>query len=409
MDDEEKMMGLKKAYADVLFNISKEAAARVMSSEKKAAQYQNELKSSKDEALRMLMRLKQMMDSKTSEAEAASLSQQSKIDELEAQLQEAEDIVKDLREELEEAHSQLERVKRVNSHHHANEPKNLSSREPGARIYEAAIASYISNPDLLPSIISRPKDPGLYRNGCTQRIRACERNSAETDKVMDKDNNNNKRESEEDEEKVPSTKTKTLSELEAKLMADSNCRSFLQKKKRANRLRKVLKISSVNEHVPASDKDGGGGAGQSKTARTMSQDSLGDERKAVEAFGGGGSTVLQKDEGLKGKTVDVEKVDASGANSSYTTVGERVIKYTFQRKRKREALSVGEVKTAVEAERETGDQKTGEKKTGDQETGDQKTEQSKSSLLSMESSRESRRLAQVARQLISLSEKKWWH
>ncbi|KAL8042113.1 hypothetical protein ABFX02_09G029700 [Erythranthe guttata] len=406
MDDEEKMMGLKKAYADVLFNISKEAAARVMSSEKKAAQYQNELKTSKDEALRMLMRLKQMMDSKTSEAEAASLSQQSKIDELEAQLQEAEDIVKDLREELEEAHSQLERVKRGNSHHHVNEPKNLSSREPGARIYEAAIASYISNPDLLPSIISRPKDPGLYRNGCTQRIRACERNSAETDKVMDKDNNsnkNNKRESEEDEEKMPSTKTKTLSELEAKLMADSNCRSFLQKKKRANRLRKVVKISSVNGHAPVSDKDDGGGAGQSKTARTMSQDSLGDERKAVEAFGGG-STVLQKDEGLKGKTVDVEKVDVSGANSSYTTVGERVIKYTFQRKRKREALSGGEVKTAVEAEKETE-----VKKTGDQETSDQKSEQSKSSLLSMESSRESRRLAQVARQLISLSEKKWWH
>ncbi|KAL7098638.1 hypothetical protein ACP275_09G030400 [Erythranthe tilingii] len=397
MDAEEKMLGLKKAYADVLFNISKEAAARVMSSEKKAAQYQNELKTSKDEALRMLMRLKQMMDSKVSEAEAASLSQQSKIDELEAQLQEAEDIVKDLREELEEAHSQLERVKRGNSHHHANEPKNLSSREAGARIYsyqtEAAIASYISNPDLLPSIISRPKDPGLYRNGCTQRIRACERNSAETDKVMDKDSNkNNKRENEEDEEKVPSTKTKTLSELEEKLMADSNCQSFLHKKKRANRLRKVVKISSVNRHIPASDKDGGG-AGQSKTASVMSEDSLGDERKAVEAFGGG-STVLQKDEGLKGKTVDVEKVDVSGANSSYTTVGERVIKYTFQRKRKRESLSVGEVKTAVEAEKETE-----VKKTGDQETGDQKTEQSKSSLLSMESSRESRRLAQVARQV----------
>ncbi|EYU42500.1 hypothetical protein MIMGU_mgv1a019743mg [Erythranthe guttata] len=396
------MLGLKKAYADVLFNISKEAAARVMSSEKKAAQYQNELKTSKDEALRMLMRLKQMMDSKTSEAEAASLSQQSKIDELEAQLQEAEDIVKDLREELEEAHSQLERAKRGNSHHHANEPKNLSLREPGARIYEAAIASYISNPDLLPSIISRPKDPGLYRNGCTQRIRACERNSVETDKGMDKDNNsnkNNKRESEEDEEKVPSTKTKTLSELEEKLMADSNCRSFLQKKKRANRLRKVVKISSVNVDVSVSDKDGGGGAGQSRTARTMSEDSLGDERKAVKAFGGGGSTVLQKDEGLKRKTVDVEKVDVSGANSSYTTVGERVIKYTFQRKRKREALSGGEVKTSVEAEKETEVKKTGDQKMGDQETSDQKTEQSKSSLLSMESSRESRRLAQVARQV----------
>lgn len=62
-------MALKKAYADVIFNISKEAAARVMASEKRAARYQHELKLAKEEALRMLLRIKQMMDSQVNKFE----------------------------------------------------------------------------------------------------------------------------------------------------------------------------------------------------------------------------------------------------------------------------------------------------------------------------------------------------
>ncbi|KAK6123435.1 hypothetical protein DH2020_042817 [Rehmannia glutinosa] len=86
MDAQEKLTALKKAYADIILNISKEAAARVMSSERRAARCQHDLKVGKEEALRMLMRLKQMMDSKISQAKVASLNQQNKIEELEAQL-----------------------------------------------------------------------------------------------------------------------------------------------------------------------------------------------------------------------------------------------------------------------------------------------------------------------------------
>lgn len=60
----QKLKALKKAYADIIFNTTKDAAARVMSSERKAARYQHELKVSKEEALQMLLRLKQMMDFK---------------------------------------------------------------------------------------------------------------------------------------------------------------------------------------------------------------------------------------------------------------------------------------------------------------------------------------------------------
>lgn len=58
------MTALKKAYAEIMLNTTKEAAARIMASESKAALYQHELRVAKEEGVRMLMRLKQMMDSK---------------------------------------------------------------------------------------------------------------------------------------------------------------------------------------------------------------------------------------------------------------------------------------------------------------------------------------------------------
>lgn len=59
----QRLTALKMAYADIMLNTTKEAAARIMSSETKVARYQHELKVAKEEGLRMLLRLKQMMDS----------------------------------------------------------------------------------------------------------------------------------------------------------------------------------------------------------------------------------------------------------------------------------------------------------------------------------------------------------
>ncbi|KAG4377571.1 hypothetical protein AAZX31_18G142500 [Glycine max] len=54
----------KKAYTDIILNTTKEAMARIMVSERKATCFQQELISTKEEALRKLLRLKQMFDSK---------------------------------------------------------------------------------------------------------------------------------------------------------------------------------------------------------------------------------------------------------------------------------------------------------------------------------------------------------
>lgn len=78
-------------------------------------------------------------------------------------------------------------------------------------------------------------------------------------------------------------------------------------------------------------------------------------------------------------------------------VNHRVIKYTFQRKRKRDTLTISDGNVSLE--NSTLKRKTVEKH-------NDSAEPDKSCLVT-ESSRESRRLAQVARQLISLSEKKW--
>lgn len=58
------MEALKKAYAEIILNTAKEAAARTMASECKALRFHHDLRHTKDEALQMLLRFKHMIDSK---------------------------------------------------------------------------------------------------------------------------------------------------------------------------------------------------------------------------------------------------------------------------------------------------------------------------------------------------------
>lgn len=60
----QRLIALKRAYADIILNTAKEAAARVVASETKASRLGKELKDCKEQALQMLLRLKKMMDSK---------------------------------------------------------------------------------------------------------------------------------------------------------------------------------------------------------------------------------------------------------------------------------------------------------------------------------------------------------
>ncbi|GMP29091.1 hypothetical protein CsSME_00004357 [Camellia sinensis var. sinensis] len=195
MEDAEKMVALKKAYADIILNTAKEAAARVMVSERKALRFHHDLCAAKDEALRMLLRFKQTFDSKTIEAEINSVSQQKRIEELKAQLDEAEETILDLRAELKKAQNHLDKVK--NNH---MQPLNKSTEKQDGPCHEGTPFNHrnmdckccnsaklseslksdlenscVDNPNF-PSIIVKSKEPELYKNGCTQRVRAFERN-----------------------------------------------------------------------------------------------------------------------------------------------------------------------------------------------------------------------------------------
>ncbi|KAI4341427.1 hypothetical protein MLD38_026154 [Melastoma candidum] len=102
MEDDSQLIALKKAYADMILSTAKEAAARVMASERKASKYENDLLIVKEEALRLLLRLKHISDAKINETETILRSQQKKIEVLETQLEAAETVVKELKEEIKE-------------------------------------------------------------------------------------------------------------------------------------------------------------------------------------------------------------------------------------------------------------------------------------------------------------------
>ncbi|CAA0828455.1 Unknown protein [Striga hermonthica] len=116
MSEPEKMEAIKRAYAEMILNTAKEAAARVMAAELRSRRLEHDLVSTKDEAARMLLNLKQSIDTKTKEVEITSLNQRNKIHELESQLNEAEGIIIDLRAELNCVHEQLDETKNKNLH-----------------------------------------------------------------------------------------------------------------------------------------------------------------------------------------------------------------------------------------------------------------------------------------------------
>ncbi|XP_023730195.1 uncharacterized protein LOC111877925 isoform X1 [Lactuca sativa] len=314
MDADERLTALKKAYADIILNTAKEAAARIMVSERKALRFEYELKNAKEDALQMLLRLKQMMDSKANEAAVASCTQQKKIEELEAQLQEAEDIVKDLREELRAVEAELERFPRSKQVKHHVQVDNASIPEPpvtevqpnskSQRLYNSLFPlkkSLISNRDL-PSIILRSKETELYRNGCTQRIRACERTPPEIDDT--------KPESIVKEDEVvdklhitPSVEEKEVVK-EMDLTAGNSC---------------LTSQTSVKLLEENSDKD---------LVRTCN----------------GESRITEKDGIMPQKSTEMEvepPLKSSETKVPSQPLTDRVIKYTFQRKRKRGALING--------------------------------------------------------------------
>ncbi|GLT33341.1 hypothetical protein SLA2020_079390 [Shorea laevis] len=220
MAESEKTAALKAAYAEIVLNTTTEAAARVIVSEKKAVRFQQDLSTTKEESLHLLVRLKQMTNAKTIEADITSFNQQKKIDELEAQLHEAEDIITDLRTELRYVQDKLEKVKKnqiqlLNEQIPTEDASSLldsmrvrtddSLLNPGLvtitnsdlrndtmnqkyldnkcckalKLDEESnvshLESYFAHHSDITTVLMRTKELELCRNGCTQKIHALKR------------------------------------------------------------------------------------------------------------------------------------------------------------------------------------------------------------------------------------------
>ncbi|XP_078446297.1 uncharacterized protein LOC144715240 [Wolffia australiana] len=94
---EEKMAALKRAYADVILNMAKESAARIVASEQKALRFKQDLSRTKDEAISTLVRVKSILDSNRRTLEATIASQARTIKDLESRLADAESTIDSLR------------------------------------------------------------------------------------------------------------------------------------------------------------------------------------------------------------------------------------------------------------------------------------------------------------------------
>ncbi|OMO83152.1 hypothetical protein CCACVL1_11536 [Corchorus capsularis] len=522
MADSEKLTALKKAYAEIILNTAKEAAARIMVSERKALRYQQELFAAKDEALLMLLRLKQMLDAKVipsymcpfmaNEAEMMSLNQQKRIDELEAQLGEAEDIVRDLRADLREAQDELEKLTKekmqcidnqksendvavsleISQENRVNNFGSATSSLPDAETDIVTVFDmkssvpnetdvgnkcsctnncYVCNPDFA-SIVMRRKEPDLYRNGCTQRIRALERCLLNgISGQVDDAKNEKAREGEEGSDMHtkpslgadmcrPEEKTEELKTMRSDVYNNIQIlplSSFHRKRKRAARYKKNKAPSSMNIHdqvvarceesdlfcpetfsdaadgnvqsgeqsriiehdvlnnphcpMPSSPLDPAEGIIQSSYEvvdkndgeivkacdfqNEKSDDKLLTDRKELPRRESGSAESL----GVPSCKMDIEMVDVSADNldvkvseitegSSSQPANNKFIMYTFKRKRKKESFSSPDRDSSL-------DDGTSQRNAEEKQNGQLDSE--KATLIT-ETSRDSRRLVQVARQ-----------
>ncbi|KAI4366656.1 hypothetical protein MLD38_022504 [Melastoma candidum] len=242
MDGEsENLTALKRAYAEMILNTAREAASRFADADRRAARFHRELCFVRDDAVRMLVKLKRMLDAKTIEAETTVAKKEEQIEELEAQLEEAESKILDLRMELENVRDELEIEKAKNNPQSSAENKSSSDSDLSDRRINSLepIVPYLSDSELnnaanqnnkerlttdremvqmscngidpvgrladpspeeavdqktdLATMVIGRKEPELYRNRCTQRVRAfegrllqgtlgCELNSSACDK-----------------------------------------------------------------------------------------------------------------------------------------------------------------------------------------------------------------------------------
>uniref|UniRef100_J3LE73 Flavin-containing monooxygenase n=1 Tax=Oryza brachyantha TaxID=4533 RepID=J3LE73_ORYBR len=200
-----RVEGMRKAYAEIMLNMAQESAARVLAAERRAAALAGGLAAAREDGVAALVRLKAIMEARIKEVESQSLAHIKKIKELQEQLHGAQDTVASLQFELQRSNSELEQARSTlaeerrkdlrisdkisynkNSSSASKKPlqdrlssKSKSTAKEGGAVENVEIL-YRCDSDL-GSFMARTKNPELYRNGCTQRIRAIKQRSPSAD------------------------------------------------------------------------------------------------------------------------------------------------------------------------------------------------------------------------------------
>ncbi|XP_031493387.1 uncharacterized protein LOC116259661 [Nymphaea colorata] len=477
--------------AEAVQSVAREAAERILAAERKAWRFQRDVDAVREEALMMLVRLKQTMDLKIAEAEKASFIQSRRIKELESQLMEAEDTIQNLRNELNRSSGECgkKNVIREASDPHVlatnatsfqsacngdkfkssvsvcsqSEPLPLSeykgmdfrlSNDSQQEMFgnstvqsSASLENFNAcNPDLA-AIILRCKETESYRNGCTQRIRAFEKNLLAERWPRSEKNINGyslgkngidatgaleqsfalssamNKENEAGIEDVNNlTQARDMVHIEGhteKKEAGDDC--YVEEGKdleeHTNLSADVDSLSSGHDCIPLS------------SALNMADKAIQCEDSSVNALAENGNIHSNTEKQEMNYGPALSKPDSEAANdlddsttietimksnslqNSYVNerhseppnaparpVNDKLLKYTFHRKRKRE-VSCNKPENIVEEKKPCSRKRTARRP--------RSMHKPCGSSTVMESSRDSRRLVQVARQLISLSGRRW--
>ncbi|XP_047314153.1 uncharacterized protein LOC124917930 [Impatiens glandulifera] len=397
MDVDLGLIELKKAYADVIMNTVKDASSRIMVSERKAAHFQHELNVAREQGVQTLLQLKRVMDSKVYEAEKISSDQQrkieeltlqlqeaenfiyeshvtafnqhSKIEELEAQLQEAEDIVKDLREEIPilQAHlkrakiSNLDYLEKLNSFGLEDKSLTNSITLPGSASEDPAVkvqgaCEKTASDSILSEIVAQTKD--LASSSLNRSIDENDSNKPTLPVIEVKSNVS---------EPFRNRRTQRILAFEEKIMAGElwfrnptdiidrevarpNNEEAVEDCKKANKRKDIVRIRSTRKGKRTYRKP------KTSSLRFLAEQAMIIEQassvsdEANHAVNQVDAKVAVIDEKSKAETANIVflikqendgtadligKHDAQEAKS----VASRVIKFTYQRKQKKESLS----------------------------------------------------------------------
>ncbi|KAF7089697.1 hypothetical protein CFC21_092600 [Triticum aestivum] len=280
--------GLRKAYAAIMLNMAKESAARVLAAERSVAVLTGGIAAAKEDGVAALVRLKNIMEDRMKQVELQSLAHVRKITELQEQLHDARNTVTSLQVELQRANTELEEKRKTLAEERMNilptcdkigsnkskisrskvhlQNRSLSSKDKNTVCRVSSDAKengavvnmenlYHRGSDM-PSFIARNKKRELYRNGCTQRIRALRQrgpaadSSKQSSKEASASNNHSKTGKSDSVRSTRQTRSTIEQILQTKFLA--NC-----KRKRGQRSRPGYKHDSSDVHVKTEDKSSG--------------------------------------------------------------------------------------------------------------------------------------------------------